>query len=116
MVEFSRGLDRLQQQVHRHAVALLGTDEGPRRIEGKALVHLSTSLAPIDNAPIEVVRRLSRHDEITIAAPVLGNSTRLSESDLIDIAKSKGQGHLLAISGRASLPVAAQIDAIYAGS
>ena len=76
-----------------------------QRIETKALVQLSTSLAPVDNAPIEVVRRLSRHDEITIAGPVLTNSNRLSESDLIDIAKSKGQGHLLAISGRASLPV-----------
>jgi uncharacterized protein (DUF2336 family) len=76
-----------------------------QRIETKALVQLSTSLAPVDNAPIEVIRRLSRHDEITIAGPVLAKSSRLIESDLIDIAKSKGQGHLLAISGRASLPV-----------
>ena len=48
---------------------------------------------------------MSRHDEITIAGPVLANSSRLSESDLIDIAKIKGQGHLLAISGRAFLPM-----------
>jgi uncharacterized protein (DUF2336 family) len=75
-----------------------------QRIESKALVQLSKSLAPVDNAPIEVIRRLSRHDEITVAGPVLTQSNRLSESDLVDIAKVKSQGHLLAISGRASLP------------
>ena len=74
-----------------------------QRIESKALVQLSESLAPVDNAPIEVIRSLSRHDEITIAGPVLTQSNRLSESDLVDIAKHKGQGHMLAISGRTSL-------------
>lgn len=75
-----------------------------QRIGSKALVQLSASLAPVDNAPVEVIRRLSRHDEIAIAGPVLTKSNRLSEVDLVDVAKSKGQGHLLAISGRASLP------------
>ena len=74
-----------------------------QRIESKALVQLSESLAPVNNAPIEVIRSLSRHDEITIAGPVLTQSNRLSESDLVEIAAQKGQGHLLAISGRASL-------------
>lgn len=74
-----------------------------QRIETKALVQLSKSLAPVDNAPIGVVRHLARHDEITIAGPVLTQSNRLSESDLVDIAKYKGHGHLLAMSGRPSL-------------
>ena len=74
-----------------------------QRIETKALVQLSHSLAPVDNAPIEVIRHLSRNDEIAIAGPVLAQSNRLSERDLVDVAKVKGQGHLLAISGRASL-------------
>lgn len=74
------------------------------RIEAKALVQLSSALAPVDNAPIGVIRRLSRHDEITIAGPILSKSSRLSEHDLIEIASSRGQGHLLAMSGRASLP------------
>ena len=75
-----------------------------QRIETKALVQLSSALAPVDNAPIEVVRRLSRHDEITVAGPVLTKSSRLTEQDLIEVARFKQQGHLLAISGRASLP------------
>ncbi len=68
-----------------------------------ALVELSKSLASVDNAPIETVRRLACHDEITIAAPVLNQSNRLSESDLLSIARHKSQNHLLAISGRSSL-------------
>jgi uncharacterized protein (DUF2336 family) len=75
-----------------------------QRIETKALVQLSKSLAPVQNAPIEVIRSLARHDEITIAGPVLTQSNRLSENDLVNIARSKGQGHLLAISARASIP------------
>jgi uncharacterized protein (DUF2336 family) len=77
-----------------------------QKIETKALVQLSKSLAPVNNAPIEVIRHLSRHDKIKIAGPVLTQSNRLTEGDLIEVAKSKGQGHLLAISGRASLPQA----------
>jgi uncharacterized protein (DUF2336 family) len=68
-----------------------------------ALVELSKSLASVDNAPIETIRRLAHHDEITIAAPVLNQSSRLSESDLVSIARHKSQSHLLAISGRSSL-------------
>jgi uncharacterized protein (DUF2336 family) len=73
------------------------------RIESKALAQLSSDLAPVDNAPLEVVRRLSRHDEVMIAGPVLAQSKRLSELDLLEVARSKGKGHLLAMSGRASL-------------
>ena len=74
-----------------------------QKIETRALVQLSNSLAPVNNAPIEVVQRLSRHDKITVAGPVLSQSKRLAESDLVEVAKSRGQGHLLAISGRSSL-------------
>jgi uncharacterized protein (DUF2336 family) len=74
-----------------------------QRIESKALVELSTIMAPLDVAPIEVVRRLANHDEITVAGPVLTQSTRLADSDLIEVAKAKSQEHLLAISGRPML-------------
>jgi uncharacterized protein (DUF2336 family) len=46
------------------------------------------------------MRRLARHDEITVAGPVLTESARLSSEDLIEIAETKGEQHLLAISGR----------------
>ncbi len=71
-----------------------------QRIEGKALAELSRRLAPINNAPLGVVRRLAGHDNITIAESVLTQSTRLSDRDLIDIANTKTQAHMLAISAR----------------
>lgn len=73
------------------------------RIETRALVELSKSLAPVANAPIETVRQLAHDDEIAVAGPVLTESNRLTENDLVEIAQSKGQGHLLAISGRSSI-------------
>src|SRR5437764_425432 len=45
-----------------------------QRIEINALAQLSASLAPIDNAPIEVVRQLARDDEIRISGPILVQS------------------------------------------
>jgi uncharacterized protein (DUF2336 family) len=65
-----------------------------------ALVELSAQLAPIPQAPPSVVRQLARNDEISIAAPVLQESARLDEDDLVEIARSKGEPHLLAISSR----------------
>ncbi len=74
-----------------------------KRIETKALAELSGHLAPVDNSPIEVIRQLARNDEIAVAGPVLTQSARLTTSDLVEIAGSKSQQHLLAISGRSEL-------------
>lgn len=73
------------------------------RIEKAALVDLGHRLAAVDNAPTRVIRRLAADDEIAVAEPVLRESRRLSTEDLVEIARSKSQAHLLAISGRASL-------------
>ncbi len=69
-------------------------------IEEKARVQLSVQLAALDNAPKQVVRRLAQDDSISVAGPVLQHSGRLEDADLLDLAKSKGQAHLLAISSR----------------
>lgn len=74
-----------------------------KRVEIKALAELSTRLAPAPNAPIGVVKHLARHDDILVAGPVLSQSERLGVADLIEIAKAKGQAHLLAISDRTLL-------------
>ena len=65
-----------------------------------ALAEMSAQLAPIAHAPPSVVRRLARNDEITVAGPVLTESARLSEEDLVGIAETRGEQHLLAIAGR----------------
>jgi uncharacterized protein (DUF2336 family) len=65
-----------------------------------ALAEISAQLAPIAQAPPSVIGHLARHDEIAIAGPVLRESPRLSEEDLVEIAATKGEQHLLAVSGR----------------
>ena len=69
-------------------------------IEARALAELSNRLAPVNNAPLEVIRTLAMNDAIEVAGPVIENSVRLSTSDLVSIAATKSQDHLLAISGR----------------
>lgn len=73
------------------------------RMDAVTLVPLSEALSTTDLAPGETIRRLAFHDDPLVAAPVLRNSNRLSEKDLIEIAKTRGQQHLLAISGRRAL-------------
>jgi uncharacterized protein (DUF2336 family) len=74
-----------------------------KRIETKALAELSRRLGPINNAPVEIVRRLARDDNIAVAEPVLTQSARLNDKDLIEIATTKTPAHLLAISGRSQI-------------
>jgi uncharacterized protein (DUF2336 family) len=73
------------------------------RIESRALVQLSASLAPVAQAPSKIIGQLARNKEIAIAGPILSQSSRLTDDDLIEIANASGQDHLLAISGRTSL-------------
>jgi len=65
-----------------------------------ALAEMSSQLAPIAQSPPSVVRRLAKNDEIAVAGPVLAESARLSTADLVEIAETKGEQHLLAVSGR----------------
>lgn len=71
-----------------------------------ALVSLSRKLAPVSFAPVSVVRRLAADFNIAVAGPVLSHSPVLSSNDLIEVATSRGQGHLLAISARPEIDVA----------
>lgn len=70
------------------------------RIEAKALVELSSVLAPVDTAPTQVIRKLARNDDIAVAEPVLTQSEKLTTQDLVEIAREKSQAHLAAIAGR----------------
>lgn len=69
-------------------------------IESKARAELSTHLAPVTNAPAKVLRTLANDDDIAVAGPVLKLAPRLREADLVDVAKTKSQAHLQAISAR----------------
>src|SRR5690606_39176967 len=72
-------------------------------IENKARIELARRLAPLDKAPPNTMRQLANDDSIEVAGPVLLRSQRLGEDDLAEIARNKGQAHLLAISSRRPL-------------
>src|SRR5260370_13037377 len=76
------------------------------RIEVRTLVEISERLAPVANAPIDLTLNLARHSEIGIARPILVSSTRLPPADLVKIAKTNTQNHLIAISERAQMETA----------
>jgi hypothetical protein len=76
------------------------------RVETRVKSELSARLASVENAPSGVIERLASDDQIEVAGTVLAGSSRLTTSTLVEIAKTKGQDHLLAISGRADLPEA----------
>jgi uncharacterized protein (DUF2336 family) len=64
---------------------------------------LAERLSLLANAPRTLVGQLAREDEISIAGPLLRRSPVIDEQVLIEIARMKGQGHLLAMSERPRL-------------
>ena len=73
------------------------------KIEAKARAKLAQRLAPIANAPCNVIHLLASDDDIEVARPVLSRSERLSEHTLVATANSKSQQHLYAITQRDAL-------------
>lgn len=71
-----------------------------KHIETSAKALLANRLAPIPRAPSQLMYTLAFDDLIEVAAPVLSMSERLDDDDLIENARHKSQGHLLAISKR----------------
>ena len=72
-------------------------------IEAKARAKLAARLSDVVNAPAGVIRTLAFDEDIEVARPVLRDSVRIGESDLVASANCKSQQHLLAISERKSL-------------
>ncbi|MGF6311322.1 uncharacterized protein (DUF2336 family) [Bradyrhizobium sp. i1.8.4] len=89
---FDNVLERLVKTIELRALA----DISARM----ALVDISEQLAPVAQAPPAIVRRLAGNDEIGIARPILQESSRLSADDLVVIAQTKSEQHLLAVAGR----------------
>jgi uncharacterized protein (DUF2336 family) len=95
---FLHGADRFSEQ---HvglfddvlAILIKGIDTGAR-------AELSRQLGPVENAPRGVVKRLAEDDDISVAGPVLTQSSRLSASDLVKIVNTMSAEHRVAISMR----------------
>lgn len=73
------------------------------QIEISARALLAERLAPIASAPPQIIRTLALDEVIEVSGPVLSKSERLDEATLIEIARTRGQAHLKAISLRRML-------------
>lgn len=73
------------------------------QIETSARALLAERLAPIAGAPPQTIRTLALDEVIEVAGPVLSKSDRLDEATLIEVARTRGQAHLKAISLRRTL-------------
>jgi len=71
--------------------------------ETNARAELAARLSLFANAPRALVGQLARENEILVAAPILRRSPVIDEQALLEIARLKGQGHLLAMSERTKL-------------
>jgi len=71
--------------------------------EVAARADLAEQLSVLANAPRGLVGQLAQEDEISIAGPLLRRSPVIDERALVEIARIKGQGHLLAMSERPTL-------------
>ena len=68
-----------------------------------ARAALAERLSVLANAPHALVGQLAREDEISVAGPLLRRSPVINEQALVEIARMRGQGHLLAMSERPTL-------------
>jgi uncharacterized protein (DUF2336 family) len=68
-----------------------------------ARAALAERLSILANAPRALVGQLAHEDEISIAGPLLRRSPVIDEQALIEIARLRGQDHLLAMSERPTL-------------
>lgn len=73
------------------------------QIEISARALLAERLAPIASAPPQIIRTLALDEVIEVSGPVLSKSERLDEATLIEIARTRSQAHLKAISLRRML-------------
>ena len=73
--------------------------------------ELAERFATAPDAPVQLIRRLAEDEAEAVAEPVLRASPVLTEADLIRVIRSRGQGHMRAVSLRADVPEAVS-DAI----
>ena len=68
-----------------------------------ALAELSSTIADFASPPKQTIHQLARHQDPAVAGPLLSKSPILVEADLIEIAKTRSQQHLVAVASRNNL-------------
>lgn len=80
-------------------------------METAVRAELAARFADAPDAPHQLIRRLAEDEAEDVAEPVLRASPVLTEADLIHVIRSRGQGHMRAVSQRAEVSEAVS-DAI----
>jgi uncharacterized protein (DUF2336 family) len=68
-----------------------------------ALAELSSTMADFARPPTQTIQQLARHQNPAVAGPLLLKSPVLVDADLIEIAKTRSQQHLVAVASRHNL-------------
>ena len=71
-------------------------------MEADVRAELAGRFADATSAPAVLAAKLAR-DCIEVALPILSNANLLSEADLLDVARTRGQDHLRVVSARPGL-------------
>lgn len=71
-------------------------------MEAEVRAELAAKLAPVAHAPRRLALNLAK-DSIEVAAPLLTRCRALTQDDLLDVVRTKGQEHLRLVSGRDDL-------------
>jgi uncharacterized protein (DUF2336 family) len=69
-------------------------------MEAGVRAELGLRFADSAMAPRGLIRKLANDEELEVAAPVLSRSPVLTDDDLLEVVRSKSQGHLQAVSVR----------------
>jgi uncharacterized protein (DUF2336 family) len=77
-----------------------------RDMEEAVRAELSFRFADTPHPPSRLIFTLASDEAISVAEPVLARSKALSDADLLEVVKTRGQGHLRAVSRREVVPEA----------
>jgi len=71
-------------------------------LEREVREELANCLASENSAPRDLIMRLAQ-DDISVAKPIIEGSSILNDDDLVEIAKTKSQDHLMAMTRRCDI-------------
>jgi len=69
-------------------------------MEAAVRAELGVRFTETGGAPRRLIKALANDDDVIVAEPVLVRSRDLTEDDLLEVVRTKGQGHLRAVSSR----------------
>jgi len=73
------------------------------RVEAPALIQLGKALSDVKRPPPKAIRRLAFDQNPSIAGPVLKRCRSIAQADLVEVARTQHNAHLLAIASRQSI-------------